>query len=316
MLSSRTILKSLENVNQYLSQFHVSKRSTYFELLIAEVFSHIFYLPFYSSDNDDTKVYHRTVWCGKINPFSKASGREPDAISYCYNFHLIIEATLKTGTKQWSQEFAQSIRHCKDFCSQNSINPKDVFILLVCTEINRDVYCSIKNNPRQEYRLIPIKVSELTRILKTSILAFTMKHLQLRRLFHEIFECVRDSSSIRDLTKSVDESICGWQENVLKLEKNTFIGVKSYEAMRKIGRTHIGVSEILQKLQDHWVVTQYFNIIGDKISNEISEDSLVQQSLASRLTPTYEGEELFEPVPYVDFKGRSLRLIDAVMRIK
>lgn len=314
MMSSRAVLRNLKNLNQYLSQF--SQQSTYFEQLIAEAFCHILHLPFYTSNNDDASIPHRVTWQGSTNSISKAPQGRPDAIAYCYNFCLIIEITLKTGAKQWSQEFAQSIRHCEDFCSQNGMQQKDVYILMICPNLHRDTYRSIRNNPRQEYKLIPIKVSDLTKILEASILAFTMRHLELRRLFHEIPNCIKNSSSIKDSSESVDESISKWRANVLKLEKSAFIGVKAYEAMRKIGRAYIGVSEILQKLQKHWVVNQYFNIIGDKISSDIIEDSLVQQSLASRLISTYDGEELFEPIPHADFKGRGLRLIDAVMKIK
>ena len=316
MTSSRTILRNLKNYNQYLAQFHQSQRSTYFEKLIAEAFSNILYLPFYTSDNDDPNIPYRLTWQGIINSVSKAPQGKPDAIAYCYNYYLIIEATLKTGANQWALEFAQSIRHCEDFCNQNGIQQKDVFVLIVCTKLFRDTYRSIKNNPRQEYKLVPIEVSDLAKIFQASILAFTLRHLELRRLFHQISDCIRDSSSVRDFSESVDSSITRWQKDVLKLEKNAFIGVKSYEVMRKIGRTHIGMSEILQKLQRHPIVNQYFNIIGEKIRSDTIGDGLVQQSLVSRLTPTYEGEELFEPVPCVDFKGRGLRLIDTVMRIK
>lgn len=316
MTSSRTVLKNLKNLNKYLAQFHQSQRSTYFEKFITEAFSNILYLPFHTSDNDDPNIPHRLTWQGSINPVSKAPRGKPDAIAYCYNYYLTIEATLKTGANQWAQEFAQSIRHCEDFCSQNGIQQKDAFVLMICTKLFRDTYRSIKNNPRQECKLIPIEVSELSRILETSILAFTMRHLELRRLFHQISDCIRDSSSVNDFYESVDSSITRWQKDVLKLEKSAFIGVKSYEAMRKIGRTHIGMSEILQKLQRHPVVNQYFNIIREKIRGDTIENSLVQQSFASRLAPTYEGEELFEPVPRVDFKGRSVRLINTVMGIR
>lgn len=316
MTSSRTILKKLKNLNDYLILFHPSQQSTYFEKLIAEAFSNILYLPFYTSDNDDPNISHRLTWQGIINSISKAPQGKPDAIAYCYNYYLIIEATRRTGANQWIKEFGPSIRHSENFCAQNRVQQKDVFVLMVCTKLFEDTYQSIKNYSREECKLVPIEVSDLVKILQASILAFTLKHLELRRLFHQISNTIRNSSSLIDFSKSVDSSITRWQKDVLKLEKNTFIGVKSYKAMRQIGRIHIGTSEILQKLQKHTIVKQYLNIIGEKISSKTIEDSLVQQSFASRLIPTYEGEEVFEPVPCVDFKGRSLRLIDTVMRIK
>jgi len=316
MASSRTILKNLKNLKDYLILFHPLQQSTYFEKLIAEAFSNILYLPFYTSDNDDPNIPHRLTWQGIINPISKAPQGKPDAIAYCYKYYLIIEATRRTGANQWIKEFGPSIRHSENFCAQNSIPQKDVFVLMVCTKLFEDTYQSIKNYSREECKLVPIEVSDLVKILQASILAFTIKHLELRRLFHQISKTIRNSSSLIDFSKAVDSSITRWQKDVLKLEKNAFIGVKSYKAMRQIGRIHIGTSEILQKLQKHTIVKQYLNIIGEKISSKTIEDSLVQQSFASRLIPTYEGEEVFEPVPFVDFKGRSLRLIDTVMKIK
>jgi hypothetical protein len=107
-----------------------------------------------------------------------------------------------------------------------------------------------------------------------------------------------------------------WQKDVLRLEKTVFVGVKSYEAMQKIGRQHIGATEILQKLQKHPVVNRYFKLIGDKVGADAIADALVTHSFAARLGTTYEDEQLFQPVPSVDFKHRGLRLIRAVEEIK
>jgi len=315
MESSRTILKNLKNHNQYSANFPISQQSTYFEQLIAKAFGRILYLPFYASDNDDNKIPYRIVWQGMLNPIDKAPPG-PDAIAYCYGFYLIIEATLKTGAKQWSQEFASSIEHCENFCSQSRIATSDVYGLMVCSELHKRTYRSIKSNPEQEYRLIPIELSKLVRILETSILAFTMRHLELRGLLNQILGCIRSSPSVEDFSESVNDTITAWQKNVLKSERSAFFGVKSYEVMRKIGRNAIGVTEILQRLQKYPIVGRYFNIIGEKPTLEEIEKDLMEQSLACPAGRTIQQDEpLFEPVPSVDFKGRNMRLIDAVMKI-
>jgi len=318
MVSSRTTLKNLKNLDnyiRYITQNFPSKESTYFEKLIAEAFSKILYLPFYTIDNDDPNVTHRLTWQGSINPISKAPKGKPDAIAYCYNYYLIIEATLRTGSSQCAKEYAQSIRHCEDFCNHSKIPPKDVYVLLICTELHKDTYRTLKNNlGTEESKYIPIKVSELEKILQASILAFTLRHLDLRGLFHQIYKCIIKSSSLMAFSKSVNNSITGWQKDMLEIEKNAFIGVKSYEAMQKIGRNQISTSEILHKLQKHPIVKQYFKIIDDKIGIKIIEESLLQQSFA-RLIPGF-NEELFSPIPCEDFKSGSMRLIDAVMKIK
>lgn len=318
MESARTILRKLRNLNQYLSSFHNShQKPTYFEILVAKALSHLFHLPFYSSDNDNPDISHRVTWLGRINPISNAPGGGPDAISYCYNFYILLEATINTGVRQWTREFASSIRHFENFCSATGAQKSNVYVLMICPKLHIDTYRSISSNPREECKLIPIEVTDFSRILETSILAFTIKHLEIRKLIHNIYDCIRSSSSLREFRKSVPESITTWQKDVLKMEKSSFTGVKSYEAMRKIGRTYIGLSEILKKLQNHPFVQQYFNIIGDKIGIKIIRDSLVQQSFASKSGRTItDDEELFEPVPKTDFVGRSKRIIDVVVSLK
>jgi hypothetical protein len=320
MASSRIILAELRKVIQGEYPAQVVQRrqeSAYFEKVVAEALSRILYLPFHTSESDNPRIPYRVTWKGSITPLSKADSGVPDAIAYCYGFYLIIEATRKTGSNQWTQEFAQSIRHCEDFCTQNNIQRKDIFVLMICNELHRDTYRSIKSNPRQEYRVAPIAVPHLARILQTSILSFTLRHLEFRELLSRICKCIKDSSSVEHFSKSAETSVTDWQRDVLKLEKRAFIGVKSYEAMRKIGRNAIAVSEILQRLQKHPFVMQYLNIVGEKLTADEVEESLVQQSLAHYLISTIRDDEpLFEPVPSVDFARRGIRLIDEVERIK
>ncbi|MFH1318421.1 MAG: AlwI family type II restriction endonuclease [Candidatus Omnitrophota bacterium] len=316
MLSSRTILKNLRNLNTYLSQYHQSQQSTYFEKLIAESFSRILYLPFYTIDNDDTTVSYRVTWQGKDNPISKASQGKQDTTAYCYDFCLIIEATLKTGANQWSKEFAQSIRHCEEFVKVNRIQQNKVYIILVTPELHHDTYRSIHSHPKGEYRFIPIEISTVAKILETSIFAFTMRHLELRQLLNQISECIKTTSSLDDFRDAIDNLLANWQKEVLQTEKSAVIGVKSYEIMRRIDRLHIGVSEISGKLQRHPTINKYLKIISDKLSFDIIEKSLIQQSLAFQLSQTYDGEKLFSPVPFEDFKERELKLIKTVKEIK
>lgn len=312
MTSSRTILKNLKNLNQYLAQLHRSQQSTCFERLVSEAFSNILYLPFYSSDNDVSNIPHRVTWQGSIGSVCKAPQQRPDSIARCCNFYLLIEATLKTGANQWSQEFAASIRHCEDFIRESGAHANEVYIVLVTPQLHRDTYRSINRHPRQEYSFIPIETSIIAKILETSLLAFTMRHLELRRLLNQISDYIRTPSPLDAFRNTVDSLLTNWQKDVLKVEKNAFVGVKSYEAMRRINRTHIGASEILKKLQRHPIVNKYLKIIGDKLSFDIIEESLIQQSLASQLSLTYEGEKLFSPVPFADFRERGLRLIRTV----
>lgn len=279
MSSSRVILRGLKDLDGHLNQFNLSQRSAAFEQLIAKALSNILYLPFYTSNNDNSQIPNRVVWFGSTNPLSKSPPNKPDAIGHCCDFHIVVEATRKTGSTQCSQEFAQSIRHCENFCASNNISPQDAYVLVVCTQLHVDTYLSIKSHPKREYRLVPLEVADVAGILQTSILAFTLRHLELRGLFNSICAGIVASSSLADFRRSVNDIMAQWQKDVLRLEKTVFVGVKSYEAMRRIGRQHIGATEILQKLQKHPIVNQYFKLIDDKVGTDAIADALVTHSL-------------------------------------
>jgi len=320
MRAARTILRYLKKNDEYLNHFPRHEHSKYFECLVAEAFSRVLHLPFYSSANDNTTIPHRVVWQGNINPITLAPQRKPDAIAHCYNFDILIESTLKDGANQWTQEFASSARHCDDFISQREVQPNDVYIILVTPKLYQDTYRSIHQHPRQEFNFIPIEVSTLAKILETSILAFTMRHIDLRKLFHKIQRCIRESSSLADYRKSVDKLLTEWQKDVFRREKGVFIGVKSYEAMRRIERESrrksISAYEILQKLQKHPFVTQYLKVVHDKLLGKTIENSLIQGSFAIEVGRIISSDEgLFEPIPYEDFSGRESRLIAEVEKI-
>lgn len=312
MADKRTILRNLKNLNQFVIQFSRSLQPTHFEHLIAETLSKILFLPFYTADNDDTTVNHRVAWQGNINPVSKAPGG-PDAIAYCHNFYLIIEASLNTGVRQWSREFGSSIRHCNDFVKQKRIQPNDVYIVLITPALHPDTYRSISTC--LEYSFIPIETSIVAKILETSILAITMRHIEFRKFLNQVSECLKTPTSLKDFNGSVDKLLTNWQKEVLKLEKTAFIGIKSYETMHKIDRSYIGISEIERKLQPQRKVNKYLKIIDDTLSTNLIEKSLIQQSLGYQLARNFDNENIFSPVPFEDFKARKIKLIDKVKRI-
>jgi len=160
-----------------------------------------------------------------------------------------------------------------------------------------------------------MEVSSVVKILESFTLAFTAKHVELRRLFNQMVDCFKTTASLGAFRTSMDELLTKWQIEVLTNERNAVIGIKSYEAMVKINRKHIGTGEIFDKLQNHPTVGRYLSLIREQISIKIVEESLIQQSLAYELSQTYDRERVLSPVPFVDFKKRGLRLIKAVESI-
>jgi hypothetical protein len=315
MVAPRTILYRLRKYQKYLRSFPQNQRAIYFEKLIAQVFAGILNLPLYARDNDDVNVRHRVTWLGSDTGPSAAPPGRMDAVARAYKFHILIEPTMKTGSRQWSQEFAPCIRHGETYLEEQEVAPTNVYVILVLPSLHIDTLLSIRRHSRSRIRVIPLEVANLLDLLNTSVLAFSMRHLELRRLFNKISECVGSSDSIQSFNECSSDLISRWQEEVLRLEKAVYIGVKSYETMKGIGRKYIGTSEILSKLQKHPFVAQYLKMIGERIRPSYIEESLIQQSFASRVGKTLEGEELFCPVPSVDFRNRQEKLVEAVERV-
>jgi hypothetical protein len=317
MLSGRTILSYLEKLDVYLGQF-AHKRSTYFEHLISLAFSQALYLPFYTIDNDDQSVGQRVTWQGsdKGGCLSLSPPGKPDIIAYCYGFYLIVEATQKTGAMQWTDEFAQAVRHCDDFVKANNVQPSQVYILLVTPKLHDDTYNSLRHHPLTAFKFVPLETDVLDKILNTSLLALTIRHLDLRRFFNRVGEYIKKSSTLREFREGCEEGIIIWQKEVLKQEKDAFIGIKSYEAMRKAKRAAVSVSEIFENLLEDSFVKEYLNVLGETLDVGEIETSLKAQSLCCCAGKTIQTDEaLLECVPWTDFKGRGLRLIEAVENI-
>lgn len=317
MESGRTILRSLRRLDDYLKQFRL-EQSIYFERLTALAISRLLYLPLYTTDSDDGTVEHRVVWKGseRSGVLSRAPQGKADIIAYCYGFRLVVEATQKTGSGQWAGEFAQALRHAEDFVAENSVGQTDTYVVLVAPRLHRDTYCSLRHHPPQDYKFVPLAAETLAGILETSILAFTMKHLELRGMLNKIPEWLACSTSLSDFETVLKREVEAWQVEVLKREKNAFIGVKSYEAMQRIPRPAVSVSEILKSLLRHPFVGQYMRIAGGDLSPHEIEKILLDQSLGCRAGRTIQTDEpLFECVPCMDFKGRALRLVNAVEQI-
>jgi hypothetical protein len=265
------------------------------------------HLPLYTIDSDDPSTKYRVVWYGDIRsspPKYAPSGR--DAIIYAHNNFVLIEATRKEGKRQWSQEFSRALNHRDDFVGGNENKREKTYIVLVTTKLDKDTYNSIKTKEK----FIPLQIDSIQKILKTSVLAFSIKHLEVINLFVDIEEILRDSESLKNYLSRVDKCLDNWQEKILNKEKKLFIGIKSYEALVRSSGNLMSAGEILLKLKKNPIVRQYFNLIEEEISFEIMEKALIEESLGC-LTRTIQ-EKFYYPVPKEDFKGRAKRIIKAV----
>ncbi len=312
----RTIWKRLKDPASYLSLHPIAHRSTLFEELVVQSFASLLHLPFYDRDTDNPSIHHKVTWFGSKNLMRKASPGA-DGIGHAYEYSIVIEATLKTGANQLAQEFGQCLRHAETVSADHGISEENLFTVLVTRTIYEDTYHTTKNyNDNNSYKILPIELAPLTTIIETAFLAFTMRHTEVRRSFRELLEILSSSHNRQDYQDKAKNYAVSWQKQILELEKATVVAVKSYEAMQKIGRDFVGVTEILQRLKKHPTMNWYFGRLGEQVNLETVSKSLLQESLGVLVTRVPStGEKLFSPVPLADFKSRCKRRLQAIKNI-
>jgi len=245
---------------------------------------------------------------------SKAPGGGPDGIARAHDFCVVLEATLKPGPTQWSQEFNQCLQHAQDLADTNGLQSRDVLTVLVAPSIHRYTYRAIKTlNPTNEFKVALVTTPCLRIAVETADLAFTLRHLEVRELLRKLIEQLADSSNENDFSRMAVAATGNWQKSVLRLELATALALKSYSAMVKLGRGYVGAGEILAELTIDPSLQAYLEKVEGRLDTGEIERSLVQESLGKVLVrDPRQDEAILCPVPVLDFKGRCQRRLQAV----
>jgi len=308
-----TIMQRLTDLQTYLAQYHSSHQSLRFEELVCQAFAALLHLPYYDAPTDDPSQAYRVTWLGSAASLSKAPGG-PDGIARAYDFSIVIEATLKTTTKQWSQEFNQCLDHAQHVANINGLKPRDVLTVLVASKIHKHTYRAVKaQNPTNEFRIALVTTECLGVAVETADLAFTLRHLEVQELIRTLIDQLAGSTSETDFSKTAITATKNWQRSVLKLELATALALKSYSAMVKLGRGHVGAGEILAELTVDPALGAYLERVEGRLDTGVIERSLVQESLGKVLVrDPKQDEAILCPVPVADFKSRCQRRLQAV----
>jgi len=304
---------NLTKFRGYLRRYAQNDQPAAFEYLVAGTISQIFFLPFQSKDNENNSVKHRVIWGGSINRRSKTISKSPsgpDAICFAYGFYVLIESTLRTGANQWRKEFVESLNHYDQFVTDEHVDKKDTFLIIIAPKIHKDTYTGFKQKACEGYNIIVLENSHLAKIGNCSGMISTIRHLDLRQLFTDLVKILRDSASFEQFRDNLNKTINKWQGDVLNREKTVFFGLKAYEAMKKVGRNIVGTSDILLNLDKDRQFNYYLKIIGGGDVTRYIRDGLLSEKLAFLITTP--DEDLFCKVNAIDFKERGLRLIKAV----
>jgi len=302
MANLETAIENLRDLGAYLASFATEQRSTRFEHLVTKSLSHMLRLPFYTVDNDDSSIQHRVVWNGSEVNWSRGGGTV-DGIIYAYAFSIVVEATLKTGNRQFYDEFVRSLEHYQSFLNETDVRSEDCYLLLVMTELNNHTYTAIKQKVKERCRYVLLPISNFATMLETYTLAVTARHADLRLLLEKILACCEHSASMPNFLERSKEEIERWQQGVLEKEKSLFVGAKSYKALNSFGR-QAGAGEIYSELYSDSMVVHYFQAMGYELSYDDIVSSLERERLAYKAENIPSGEGVYFPLPFPDVKGR------------
>jgi hypothetical protein len=311
----QTVVGRLRRLDPYLSQFG-NQGAVCFEELVVQSLACALHVPFYNECTDDSRVPQRVTWNAARAGGRPAGAGKPDGVARAHSFTLVIEATLKTGALQWAQEFAQCVRHLEDMVKAEKLAAREAYALLVARSLHRDTYRSVHTSSGGErWQVVPLETDALAEVVETSMLAFTIRHVDVRALLLKLIDLCRSTPSLDTYRDRASRAISDWRLRVMENEKDAFIGLKAYEAMLREGRTHVGESDILVYLRRQRSVKQYLRMIAYPLGTDVVGKCVLSQGLGILLerNPTT-GERILGAVPGADFCARARRYMRRVER--
>ncbi len=301
----------------YLDRYKVSEQPAAFEFLAAIAFHRIFHLPLQLENIEDESVKHYVIWNGRFDKINRRfcpSPSGPDSICYAYGFYVLIENTLRGNVaNQWRKEFVESITHYDNFVTTRAVERRDVFLALIAPEFHKNTYTGFKQKAIEGYNILMLDSSTLAEISSICESITTLRHLDLLHLVRSMVKKFKESGSLASFRKDLNRCIADWELDLLRQEKTVYFGLKAYEAMKKIGRNVVGISDIMLKLERDSAFERYLSILGGGILADYIKEGLIRERLARIVeTPV---EDIFCVVNGTDFRARGLRLIESVESI-
>lgn len=308
------MISNLRRLRQYLDRYPRNVQPGAFEFLVTSAFARGFHLPFKTRTTDDSAIVHKVVWYGEADSRKKTftpAPSGPDGACFCCGYNLLIESTLRGDvSNQWRKEFVESLNHYDGFVIQHAALRNDLYLAFVAPEFHRSTYTGFKQKASEGYNIIMLECQNLSTICDICSYVQTLRHLDLRYLLRGIVKKLRESGSLTSFRKDVRRYINDWEVELLKQERTVYFGLKSYEAMKKVGSNIVGVSDIMLKLQRDPRFERCIRKLGGSDLTQDIREGLLKERLARIVEAP--NEDLFCRVEGADFKARGLRLIRAV----
>lgn len=280
MLSSpRATLAELRDLSSFLGRYHDNQKSAIFEWIISKSFAGALNLPFFTSSDNDPAQKRKVLWNGSLSPISKAPPG-PDCLVHAYSYNCIVEPTRREGSSQWTQEGAQLIRHTTAAISQFRWSQSSTYSILVATKIANDTYYNFHINTSGA-KIVLLEVGNVIGVLETSVLAISMRAMELSSLMEEAFNHLRLCPSVSSYRSCVANSLSTWRQRILESEKHVFVGLKALKTMKNMNRDPpIGLGELYGKMtQNNWV-KHYLGLLGQTLDLQLVADSLSRHGFA------------------------------------
>lgn len=309
---------NLMKTKEYLNRYDIAERPGAFEFLVAAAFAQSLHLPFQYRDTEDSTVEHRVLWYGQYDKRNRTFSYSPagaDSICFAYGYYILIEATTRGNVgNQWRREFVECMTHYDNFISERNLEKRAVYLALVAPEFHRNTYTGFKQKAIEGNYILLLESATLARISKICKNIPTLRHLDLRQLLRDMVGELRNSGSLKGLRKGLSKCINDWEVNLLRQEKTVYFGLKGYEAMKRVGRNTVGISEIMIEFQRDGKLEYCMRKLGGGDLADYVKKGLLTEKLA-RCVPGPD-EDLFRKVDGADFRARSLRVIRAVEAVE
>ena len=303
MADQTETLQNLKKLDDFLVSCPINNKPIHFEKLIAEAVSLILNLPLHYKFSTNIRDIYYVQWFGSKYFSAGAPGNHPDIIGHCYDYHFILEATIKSGAKQNDQEYAKCRKHFDNFLIQYNVPRENSYILFIAPKISDETYDTIyANRLDSKYQFIPINAYLLGKILETMSLTFTLMHIDFQNLITEIAVTVKESPTLEIFNKKMKVKIKDWQNKVLESEKSACIGLLTYQLVRN--RKTIESTEFSNRLQGEPIYRKYKTIIGENINDACISRALIDFGLARKIANIDARVELLQITPYDDAKKR------------
>ena len=280
------------------------------EELVAQAFGRILYVEVFDQESDPGDTSPRVKWYGRAQGWRKAPAG-PDAVAHAHGFHIVIEATQRSGAAQWQQEFAQCCRHAQDAAKCFRAKPADILTVLAAKPIHEDTFRTIRTwNDGNPFKVVALEPEVLAVAAETCGMAATVTHRQVRRLLTDLLDemgtvhgCARFRGRMCEVTER-------WQSRVLDIEKAPMVAARAYRVMIR-RRGVVGASSLYRSLRRDGTVTSYLEQARKTLDPDLIARSLQSEGLAIVVTRV-DGDTILAPVPLEDFKSRCKRRLRAV----